>query len=191
MKDAHTITNLLAAWQAGEEAAVQALLPAVYEELRKTARGVVYGTPDPDLSPTELVHEAFLRLSEGRSLPVFENRKHFYVLAAKLMRLVLLDQARRRRAAKRDPNRTKFAPEQQGRDPLAWNAYADHLALHICLEKLEEFAPRKARIVELRFFGGLELTEIADHLGLSLATVKRELLLARTWMAKEFGLVQR
>lgn len=188
--EAHTITNLLAAWHGGEEAAVEALLPAVYQELRKTARGVLSGTPDPDLSPTELVHETFLRLSEGRRLPAFESRKHFYALTAKLMRLVLVDQARRRRTAKRDRNRANFAPEEWDRDPLAWNASADHLALHVCLERLEQFAPRKAQIVELRFFAGLELSEIAECLGLSLATVKRDLLLARTWMAKEFGPAQ-
>lgn len=174
------ITRLLDAWRAGDPEAVQALLPQVYEELRKIAAGAVAANAQPGLSPTEVVHEAFLRLS-GSRVPRFENRKHFYALAARLMRFVLVDQARKQRRTKRNSSLAK--PDAGG--GFAWNAVEDHLALHHCLEKLEEFAPRKAEIVELRFFGGLELNEIAETVGISLALVKRELMLARAWMARE------
>ncbi|MBL8233462.1 MAG: sigma-70 family RNA polymerase sigma factor [Bryobacterales bacterium] len=176
------ITELLGAWRDGDPDAVRSLLPQVYEELRKIAASAVASNAPLGVSRTELVHEAFLRLS-GSKLPEFRNRKHFYAITARLMRIVLVDQARRLRRIKRRDT----AGEHSLVDGFAWNAPEDHLTLHRCLEKLEEFSPRKAQMVELRFFGGLELTEIAETLGVSLALVKREILLARSWMARELA----
>lgn len=175
------VTHLLASWYGGDHGALQSLLPAVYDELRKTAGSIVANWSKPGFSRTELVHEVYLRLAAGRPVEC-HDRRHFYSLSARVMRVLLVDQARAMRAVKRNGG---LRVELECVDELNPVAIEDHLALHHCLSKLEEFAPRKAQIVELRFFGGLELNEIAEFLGISLALVSRELLHARAWMARE------
>lgn len=177
------ITKLLVSWYAGNYEALQSLAPAVYEELRKRAGSIVARWTEPGFSRTELVHETYIRLAGGRPAEC-KDRKHFYALSARIMRVLLVDQARVMRAAKRNGGVRVELESVDVENPVG---VEDHLALHHCLSKLEEFAPRKAEIVELRFFGGLELSEIAEFLGISLALVSRELLHARAWMARELS----
>jgi RNA polymerase sigma-70 factor (ECF subfamily) len=179
------VTELLLAWGQGEEAAAERLIPLVYDDLR--ARAAVALRPERHghtLTPTALVHEAYLRLVD-QSLPQFENRKHFYGVAARVMRQVLVDHARARKAAKRNG----------GREPLPLDESilfsdersSDILALDDALGTLAAFDPEKAHLVELRYFTGLTIEETAKMLGVSPATVKREWTLARAWLQREIS----
>jgi RNA polymerase sigma factor (TIGR02999 family) len=175
------VTALLRDWSGGDRAALERLMPLVYAELRKVAAGYLKSErPDHTLQPTALVHEAYLRLVDQRGVN-WQNRAHFFGIAAQMMRRILVDHARRRQAAKRDA--PVFRLETAGgagaeKDP-------ELLALDVALEGLEALDPRQARIVELRFFGGLTVEETAEVAGISPATVKREWQTARAWLARE------
>ncbi len=178
------VTGLLRRWSEGDEDALQTLMPIVYAELRRLAGHYLrLERPDHTLQPTALVHEAFLRLVGQREV-VWQNRAHFFGIAAQMMRRILVDHARRRKAAKRDAATYRIErtqPEAGGaldRDP-------ELLALDEALTQLEALDPKQARIVELRFFGGLTVEETAEVAGISTATVKREWRTARAWLRRE------
>jgi RNA polymerase sigma-70 factor (ECF subfamily) len=179
----HQVTRLLFAWTNGEEGALTRLMPLLYEELRRMAESYLRSEPTGQtLQPTALVHEAYLRLV-AQQLPDWQNRSHFFGVASQLMRQVLVDRARVRRADKRGgavrkislEDAVSFAPE---RSP-------DLLALDDALNGLAAIDPRKCRVIELRFFGGLDIEETARVLNISSATVGRELRVAKAWLYRE------
>src|SRR5262245_781083 len=174
------VSKLLRAWAGGDLHARDELVPLVYHELRKRASGYLrHERPDHTLQATALVHEAFLRLA-GRNRVAWQNRGHFYAVAAQMMRRILVDHARERRAAKRPGAQIRVdlddqipAPEQPGLDVLL---------LDEALGELAAMDPRQGRIVELRYFGGLSEQEVADALSVSRATVTRDWKRARAWL---------
>jgi len=174
------LTGLLQAWGAGDRAAEAKLLPLVYEELRRqAARQLRRERGDHTLRPTAIVHEVYLRLArEDRAEWV--NRAQFFAVAARLMRRVLIDHARERNAHKRAGGwqRVTLADEVAGDGPRD----AELLALDAALEELATLDPRRAQMVELRYFGGLTLAETAEAMAISEATVSREWQLARAWL---------
>jgi RNA polymerase sigma factor (TIGR02999 family) len=182
------VTALLSAWGAGDPAALDALLPLVYEELRRQAgRALRREGAGHTLQPTALVHEAYLRLVDQRQAR-WEGRTQFFALAARVMRRVLVDHARARRAAKRGagaPHLTLGGADGPGAPDAAATADAvDLLALDDALTRLAEMDPAKARLVELRYFVGLSIPEAAAALGVSPATVGREWAVARLWLRR-------
>ena len=177
-----SVTELLAKWQAGDAKALEALLPLVYNELRRLARRHLRKErPDHTLQSTELVHEAYLRLTRQEAV-YFESRTHFLAISAQLMRHILVEYARRRRAAKRDGG---YKVTLEGAALLPKNHRADLIALDDALKGLAQLDPRQSRIVELRFFGGLTIEETAAELNLSPATIKREWDTALRWLRRE------
>jgi len=174
------VTDLLLAWGLGEKSAAERLIPLVYDELRaRAAAALRHERPDHTLTPAALVNEAYLRLVDQR-LPPLEGRNHFYAVAARVMRQVLVDHARSRKAAKRNAGR---APVPLDEAPPIVSERADELvALDDALAALAVVDPEKARLVELRYFTGLTIEETAEMLGASPATVKREWALARAWL---------
>ena len=187
------ITGLLVAWGAGDHTAGEQLLPAVYAELRRqAARAMRRENSDHTLQPTALVHEAYLRLVDQRRVE-WRSRAHFFGVAAHLMRRILVDHARGRQAAKRGGGAQRLVIADAlaeaciaGASPDV-DAGLDVLALHEALERLAELDPDQARLVELRYFGGLTIEETADALGVSPATVKREWAIARSWLRRELS----
>ena len=172
-----SVTALLQAWNAGDEEAGRRLIPLVYSELRRRAGGYLRRErPGHTLQPTALVHEAYLRLV-GLQGP-WRSRSQFFGVASNLMRRILVDHARRRRAAKRDGVRVVFDEAVQ---PAA-EPELDLVRLDEALSELSALDARQGRLVELRYFGGLTLDEAAELLGVSLATVKRDWTLARAWL---------
>lgn len=180
--DRGEVTALLKDWSGGDQRALERLLPLVYDELRKLAAGYMRKErADHTLQPTALVHEAYLRLIDQQRVD-WNNRAHFFGIAAQMMRRVLVDHARRRQAGKRDAATwlLSFSEEvaKADRDP-------ELLDFDRALERLAALDPRQAKIVELRFFGGLTVEETAEVAGISAATVKREWHTARAWLARE------
>lgn len=179
--DSDEITALLVRWREGDEKALDELLPQVYEELREVAAAAFQRErSDHTLQPTAVLHEAFLRIAgPGAS---YENRAHFFGAAARAIRRVLVDYARRRSAAKRPNADDRItlvdAPTPKGRTDV------EVLALHGALERLEQVDPRKAKIVELQTFGGLTQQEVSDFLGISRMTVSRERRLANMLLGR-------
>ena len=165
----------------GEGEALDRLFPIVYDELRGVARAVRRGPSAETVNTTALVHEAYLRLADGASLG-FEGRSHFLGVAAKAMRHVLVDHARRRAAQKRGGGlaRVDLSETLVGAAPEAPDAHV--LALDRALARLAERDPRKVRVVECRFFGEMSTEETAAALGVSTATVKRDWRMARAWL---------
>ena len=175
------VTALLRAWSAGSAAGLNDAVPAIYSELRRIAAGRLRDRQKGcTLDPTALVHEAYLRLAESSPV-IFENRSHFFALASLLMRTILIDHIRAKRAQKR------------GRDGIAVtlsdlpgemfrHAEPDLLDLDAALSELADAYPRHAQIVEMRFFGGLSVEESAEALGVSPATVKRDWSFAKAWI---------
>ncbi len=176
------VTELLVRWRAGDEDALQALVPLVYGELRAVAhRYLRRERPSHTLQSEALVHEAYLRLLDGRPVPT-ENRAHFVAVAARLMRQILVDYARSRQAAKRGAGQT-VELTLGIEEPQA--PRADIVALDDALNALSRRDAQQGRIVELRFFGGLTIEEAAEALDLSPATVKRDWAMARAWLSRE------
>jgi RNA polymerase sigma-70 factor, ECF subfamily len=177
------VTSLLLAWREGDAKALERLMPLVYGELRRlAARSMAGERNDHTLQPTALVHEAFLRLAGGRP-PHWQDRLHFFAVAAQLMRRLLVDHARGRRRTKRGSGARLLPLEAAlGVGGPDGGSPADLLALDEALTDLAAFDPRKARVVELRFFGGLTIEETAEFLGVSTATVILEARLARAWL---------
>lgn len=177
------VTGLLRQWTEGDQDALQKLMPIVYEELRRLAGHYLrLERPNHTLQPTALVNEAFLRLV-GQKEVVWQNRAHFFGIAAQMMRRILVDHARRRAAAKRDAG-LRVELTQPGAEE-AFDREPELLALDEALTQLEALDPRQARIVELRFFGGLTVEETAEVTGVSARTVKREWRTARAWLRRE------
>jgi RNA polymerase sigma factor (TIGR02999 family) len=180
------ITRLLIAWSDGRREALDDLLPVVYEDLRHMAAGYMQREPaGHPLQPTALVSEAYLRLIDQRRVQ-WRNRAHFFGVAAGLMRRILVDCARRRRAEKRggDWERVTLSAVDFAADEPR---HVDVVALHESLTRLAAFDPEQARIVELRFFGGLTIEEAAEVVGVSEATVVREWTIAKAWLRADLS----
>jgi RNA polymerase sigma factor (TIGR02999 family) len=177
------ITALLRSWQAGEETAFHLAFPTLYEQLRRQAAGLYFQNPSDTLQPTALVHEAYLRLAGQKTR--WESREHFFAVAAVIMRRILVDAARARLTDKRGSGAVHIQIEQA----LAFveEKGVDLLALDRALHVLAQIDPRQARIVELRFFGGLSEEETAAVLETSAKTVQRGWAMARAWLRKYMG----
>lgn len=177
-----SVTQLLRHWADGDAKALGQLLPLIYDELRRAAHHQLQRErPDHTLQSTALVNEAYLRLLGGQA-PELRDRSHFVAIAAKLIRQILVDYARERRAAKRDGG-CRVAEEYL--DALPIGGDADLLALDDALTDLYRIDARQAQIVDMKFFGGLSSPETADVLGLSRATVDREWATARAWLHRQ------
>ena len=179
-------TRLLIDWSNGNREAAAGLMPLVYEELRQRARAYLQRErPDHTLQATALVHEAYLRLVDQRTT-TWRNRAHFFGVAAQLMRRILVDYARRHRREKRGGEWDKVEFDEALAPAVSRNL--DVIALDDALQDLTELNPQHARIVELRFFGGLKTDEVAEVLDLSPRTVEREWRMARAWLRRQiFG----
>jgi RNA polymerase sigma factor (TIGR02999 family) len=180
----HPVTELLTSWRAGDPAALEALIPVVYDELHRLAHHYLRGERrGHTLQSTALVNEAYLRLvSQGPGQ--IGDRAHFIGVAAHLMRQILVDYARAQHAAKRDGGR-RIALEE-ALHPLQVED-VDVIDLDKALKGLEQLDEKQSRIVELRFFGGLSIEDTATLIGLSPATVKREWAMAKAWLSRELG----
>jgi RNA polymerase sigma-70 factor, ECF subfamily len=181
-----SVTGLLQAWASGDQAALDELLPLVYDDLRRQARRYMRAQPaGHTLQTTALVHEAYLRLV-GQSSVEWKGRAHFFGVAAKAMRSILVDHARARGAAKRGGSARTITLDE-ARAIAGPQASVDVLALDEALGRLAELDSRKSQLVELRYFGGLGIEEAAAVLGVSPATVKREWTTARAWLRRELS----
>ena len=181
-EEAEPITSLLVRWAAGDRSSLDLLAASVYGEMRKIAEGYLrYERTTHTLQPTALVNETWLRLAKQASLN-FENRKQFFGLAAQIMRRVLVDCARATRAGKRGAGQQVFEL-----DGLAIGVSRDldqFLALDQAIERLAAMHSRPARVIELRYFAGLNVTEIAELLAVSPATISREQKMAEAWLSR-------
>lgn len=178
-ESSHQVTQLLMAWRDGDDSALNQLTPLVYAELRRLAEGYLRRErPAHTLQATALVHEAYLRLVD-QTLPGWNCRSHFFGVAAQIMRQILVDYARHHRAGKRDGGRKVPLLESIA---ITTDRCADLIALDEALVDLERIDPRKARIVELRFFAGLSVEETAQAMDVSVPTVHREVRMAETWL---------
>jgi RNA polymerase sigma factor (TIGR02999 family) len=178
------VTGLLLAWSAGDAGAGERLLAAVYDELHRQAGRAMRREGDAHtLQATAVVHEAYLRLVDQRRVE-WRGRAHFFGVAAQMMRRVLVDHARTRLAEKRGGALQRVTLSGVG---ASNESDVDVLALHDALERLAILDPDQARLVELRYFGGLGIEETAEALGVSPATVKREWAVARAWLRRELG----
>ena len=183
--DSTSITALLQRWRGGDAAAVDALMPMVYAQLRAIARRQLANERGGHtLMPTDLVHEAYLKLSDGAP-PDSVDRMHFFAIAARAMRQVLVDHERHRRADKRDGGERVTLSSVDPPDP---NQSVDLLALDEALRALEKVDARKARVIELRIFAGLDFDEVADVLEISRATLARDFRTARAWLYRALDL---
>jgi RNA polymerase sigma factor (TIGR02999 family) len=182
------LTALLRRWNQGDRAALDALVPAVYDELRRLARvQLANERAGHTLQPTALVHEVFLRLGSYERIS-WQDRAHFFAVASRIMRRVLVDHARKRRAAKRGGSATQVTLTDVGvRVP---SQDVDLIALDQALQQLEEKDARQCSIVEMRYFGGLEHKEIAEVLEISVPTVKRDWRVAKLWLRRALTAVR-
>jgi RNA polymerase sigma factor (TIGR02999 family) len=176
-------TQLLTDWRSGQPQALDRLTPLVYDELRRLARGYMRGERgDHTLQATAVVHEAFLRLIQA-NVPL-QDRTHFFSLASRLMRRVLVDHAKSKSRAKRNAGTRDLSPAPEDEAP---DTEFDVVALDDALESLAQLEPRLAQVIELYYFGGLTYDQLADALGASTATVHRDIRLARAWLLNEIG----
>ena len=184
MKDSqHEVTQLLHDWSEGNGQAFEKLLPLVYDELRHLAGAYLNRErAGHTLQTTALVHEAYLKLVDQSSVR-WQNRAHFFAIAAQAMRRILLDSARRRTAVKRGSGGQKLSLDDVATLSLE-TADENLIALDRALDELAEFDAQQSRIIELRYFGGMTIEETAEVMELSPATVKREWALARAWLYK-------
>ncbi len=179
------VTQLLRQWRQGDEHALKQLAPLVYQELRRVAGGLMRNERSGHtLQPTALVHEAYVRLME-QDQPEWNSRTHFVAVAARYMRQVLVDQARERRSQKRGGG--EFAITLDNELHGSPRQDADILRLHDALDDLARFDERRARILELRYFGGLKQDEIGLAMDLHVNTIARELRLAEAWLRNYLG----
>src|SRR5271155_2790319 len=183
-EDSGEVTNLLVRWSQGDHSALEQLTPIIYGDLLRVARVRLRREPgECTLDPTALVHEAYLRLADQKHLRA-ENRMHFYAIAANTMRRVLIEHARKRTAQKRDGGLRITL--HTGMD-VAEDRSPDVVVLDEALSKLSEIDARKSQAIELKFFGGLSTEEIGQVLGISVATVGRELRLGQAWIRREIS----
>ena len=179
------VTDLLARWRNGDREALDALMPQVYEELRRLARHYLrQERSDHTLQSTALVHEAYVRLL-GQNPPEWKNRAHFFGIAARLMRQILVDHARSHHAAKRGGAALKITLSDAIAGTKAKNL--DVVALDRALNNLAQLSQQQSQIVELRFFSGLTIEDTSEALGISPATVKRSWTAARAWLFREMS----
>ena len=179
------ITSLLADWQGGDAAALEALTPLIYEELRSMASSYMRRErAGHTLEPTAVVHEAYLRLSRQGGT-AWENRSHFYGIASKLMRQVLVDHARKHLTGKRGTGAKPVALTEA--IAFAPSGAADFIDMNSALDRLAQLDERKARAVELHYFGGLNMEETAALLKVSAVTIQRDLKFAEAWLLGELG----
>jgi RNA polymerase sigma-70 factor, ECF subfamily len=184
-RSSQNITRLLLDWRAGDQAALDQLAPLVYDELRRLAhRRLRHERPGHTLQTTALVNEAYLRLIDQREVS-WQNRAHFFAVAARLMRRILVDYARSRHYAKRAGEEHKVALEEAAE--VSDERGAELIAVDEALQSLAAFDERKSRVVELRFFGGLTIDETAEVLQVSHATIEREWTTARAWLYRELS----
>jgi RNA polymerase sigma factor (TIGR02999 family) len=184
-----TVTQLLVDWGNGNQAALEMLMPLVYEELHRLARRHIgRERPGHTLQTSALVNEAYLRLVDQRNVH-WQNRAHFFSIASRLMRRILVDHARRRHFVKRGGGLRRVSLDEAA--VVSQNRAADLIALDDALTNLAAIDPRKCQVVELRFFGGLSVEEIATIVGVSPVTVMRDWSTARAWLhrAIEKGVV--
>jgi RNA polymerase sigma factor (TIGR02999 family) len=176
----YPVTDLLARWSGGDAVARDSLVPLVYEELRRIARKSLTGQRSSHtLQPTALVHEAYLRLVSCNVVP-WQNRTHFFAVAAQMMRQILVDHARKHAAAKRGGGSITLVLDEAVASPQ--KATLDLIALDDAMKQLATLDARQCQIVELRFFGGLSIEETAAVIDISPATTKREWATARVWL---------
>lgn len=174
------VTQLLGEWSAGNEQALENILPLIYDELRRLAHHFLYRErPGHTLQTTALVHEAYLKLIDQKDAR-WQNRAHFFAIAAQAMRRILIDSTRKHVAEKRGGGGEKLSLDEVAR--ISPEPDTNLLALHEALNALEEIDPLQSRIVELRYFGGLTIEETAEVTKLSPATIKREWAMARAWL---------
>ena len=180
---ASPVTEWLLRWSDGDPAALNRFIPLIYQELRRLARSQLRGPAGYEtISPTGLVNEVYLRLANQGGVKI-QSRAHFYALAARVMRCVLVDRTRRRRAGKRQGSLIRVSVEEL--DGVAREPDLDLVALDHALNGLAALDPLKSQIVELRFFGGLAVDDVAEALGLSPRTVARQWVLAKAWLYSE------
>jgi RNA polymerase sigma-70 factor (ECF subfamily) len=185
--ETHEVTKILQRWREGDREAAARLFPLVYEELKQQARSfLLCERADHTLQPTALVHEAYLRLVEQTILTA-ENRAHFFAIAARLMRRILVDHARRHAAKKRGGEVAQQRLTIENIGILPAENPSDLLALDEVLQKLETLDQRKAEVVEMRFFGGLNQKEIAEILNVAERTVRRDWQFAKLWLLRELS----
>lgn len=179
------VTELLHQWTLGDEVARDALVPLVYDELRRVARRCLVGQrPDHTLQSTALVHEVYIRLFNHESVR-WDDRIHFFAVAAQLMRRILVDHARTRNAAKRGGHMVSIMLDEQV--AKAKERTLELVALDDALTELSRMDAQQARIIEMRFFAGLSIEEVAQVLGVSPATVKRDWAVARAWLYSQLS----
>ena len=177
------VTELLVRWRSGDRAALDSLIPLVYDELRRIARHYLQGErTDHTLQSTALVNEAYVRMV-AQDFPEWQNRAHFFAVAAQLMRQILVDHARSHRAAKRGGEICKVTLDEAEEHPLTSDV--DVLALDEALKELADMDAQQSRVVELKFFAGLSIEDTAEVLGISSSTVKRDWVTARAWLYRE------
>jgi len=181
----HDVTQLLVAWTNGDQAARDQLMSVVYEELHRLARRYMRKeSPGHTLQTSALVNEAFLRLVDQRNVH-WQNRAHFFAIAAQMMRRILVDYARGRNYAKRGGGARAFTLDEE---LIVSDERSDEVvAVHEALEELAKFDARKSQIVELRFFGGLSIDETAEVLGVSPGTVMSDWTMAKAWLRREIS----
>ena len=178
--DSENVTRLLQDWGKGDQQALEELLPLIYNELRRLAHNFLYRErPEHTLQTTALVHEAYLKLIDQRDAR-WQNRAHFFAIAAQAMRRILIDSARRHAAMKRGGPSEKLSLDEAL--SISVEPDANLLALDEALTALAEIDPQQSRIVELRYFGGLTIEETAEVMKISPATIKREWAMARAWL---------
>ena len=179
------VTRLLGAWSDGDPQALHALMPLVYAELHRIARRAWNSqNAGNTLQPTVLIHEAYLKLMQSQSSGI-KARSHFFAVASIAMRHILVNHAMANLSGKRGSGRVNLSLDDA--DPVVTQESAEVVALHDALDALHTLDPRKSRVVELRYFGGLSIEETAEVLGVSTITVNRDWRLARTWLVREMN----
>jgi RNA polymerase sigma factor (TIGR02999 family) len=176
MESSQSITQLLRAWNEGDQQALDELIPLVYGELRRIAQHQARRLPNQTLQPTELIHEAFAQLAEGRQIE-WQDRAHFFAVCSRMMRFILIDRLRRRQRYPTVPLDEVEITLPEPEDDL--------LALDEALSRLESLDKQQSLIVELRYFGGLTIDQTAEVLQISPATVKRDWRRAKRWLKAE------
>jgi RNA polymerase sigma factor (TIGR02999 family) len=178
------VTRLLAAWRTGDSEALNQLMPLVYSELHRIARRAWSQQPHGHtLQPTALINEAYLKLAHAENLP-FNDRCHFFAVASAAMRQILVNHAKSRLTGKRGGARAHISINDV--QPVHEEA-EEIVALHEALEALQSIDPRKSKVVEMRYFGGLSVEETAEAMGISVRTVNRDWSLARSWLIREMN----
>jgi RNA polymerase sigma factor (TIGR02999 family) len=183
MKEMSSVSGLLIAWGRGEPAALEQVTPLIYGELHKLARAYLrQGGSDQSLQPTALINEAYLRLLDQTQPTQWENRAHFFGIAARLMRLILVDLARSNQSIKRGGAITFLTLDDSAE--ISSGRTTEVLEVHEALDQLARVDERKARVIEMRYFAGMDREEVAKALDLTVATVKRDLSLGEAWLRR-------